>query len=120
MVNDQPVIALEHVRRAFELEGEPIVALDDITLEVRRGEFVALIGPSGCGKSTLLRLIAGLIGPTDGRICVDGRSPIEARKRRVFGMVFQAARRDPPPFAGRRRRAGVAAPLQFVKFCGTL
>ena len=110
MVNDQPAIALEHVRRTFEVEGEPIVALDDISFEVRPGEFVALIGPSGCGKSTLLRLIAGLIGPTDGRICVDGGSPTQARKRRLFGMVFQ----DPVLLPWRNVLDNVRLPLDVV------
>ena len=53
-------------------EGERLVALDHINLEVRAGEFVCIVGPSGCGKSTLLHLIAGLQAPTSGHVFVDG------------------------------------------------
>src|SRR5713226_4255999 len=65
-------------------------ALDDITLEVADGEFVALLGPSGCGKTTLLRIIAGLETQTSGRIVIGGRdvSHIPVRQRGL-AMVFQ-------------------------------
>jgi len=53
--------------------GERLLALDDINLEVRAGEFVCVVGPSGCGKSTLLHLVAGLQAPTSGEILVDGK-----------------------------------------------
>jgi len=53
-------------------DGERLLALDDISLEVRAGEFVCVVGPSGCGKSTLLHLVAGLQAPTSGEILVDG------------------------------------------------
>ncbi|MCA6114941.1 ABC transporter ATP-binding protein [Bradyrhizobium sp. WSM 1738] len=86
-------IGFEHVRKEFSVRGEGggkarrFVALEDITLDVRPGEFLALVGPSGCGKSTLLDLLGGLATPTSGRILLDGR-PIEgpARDR---GIVFQ-------------------------------
>lgn len=54
-------------------DGERLLALDDINLEVRAGEFVCIVGPSGCGKSTLLHLVAGLQAPTSGEILVDGK-----------------------------------------------
>ncbi len=54
-------------------DGEQLLALDDINLEVRAGEFVCIVGPSGCGKSTLLHLVAGLQAPTSGEILVDGK-----------------------------------------------
>jgi len=59
----EPVIEVEHIRRAF---GD-LTVLDDVSLQVRRGELVALIGPNGSGKSTLLRIIAGLDAPDRGR-----------------------------------------------------
>jgi len=72
------------------------------------GEFVSLIGPSGCGKSTLLRLVSGLVGPTSGRISVGGLTPIDARRGRQFGIVFQS----PVLFDWRTVEENVALPLQ--------
>ncbi|MBW3592088.1 MAG: ABC transporter ATP-binding protein, partial [Actinobacteria bacterium] len=70
-----------------------VVALDGTTLEVTRGEFVALLGPSGCGKTTLLRLIAGFEQPDRGEIALAGRSVAGSTwvppERRRVGMVFQ-------------------------------
>lgn len=67
------------------------LAVDRVTLEVKQGEFVALLGPSGCGKTTLLRIIAGLVAPTAGEVAVDGKSILEIpAHRRGVGMVFQS------------------------------
>ena len=57
-------------------DGQRLLALEDISLEVRAGEFLCIVGPSGCGKSTLLHLVAGLQAPTSGEILVDGK-PVE-------------------------------------------
>jgi iron(III) transport system ATP-binding protein len=72
-------------------------AVDDVSFDVRRGEFLTLLGPSGCGKSTTLRLIAGLERPDEGEIQVDGRLVTSPRRRvyvppekRGMGMVFQS------------------------------
>jgi NitT/TauT family transport system ATP-binding protein len=86
-------IGFQQARKEFVVRGDGggpsdrFTALEDITLDVRPGEFLALVGPSGCGKSTLLDLLGGLTAPTSGRILLDGR-PIEgpARDR---GIVFQ-------------------------------
>jgi putative spermidine/putrescine transport system ATP-binding protein len=69
----------------------PTVALDDVTLEIAAGEFVALLGPSGCGKTTLLRAVAGFIRPDAGDILVDGErvNHISVRERGI-GIVFQS------------------------------
>jgi NitT/TauT family transport system ATP-binding protein len=86
-------IRFEQVRKEFVIRGEGgrparrFTALEDITLDVRSGEFLALVGPSGCGKSTLLDLLGGLAEPTSGRILLDGR-PITAPAR-DRGIVFQ-------------------------------
>ena len=61
--------------------GESLVALDNIDLEVRPGEFLCIVGPSGCGKSTLLHLIAGLQPPTSGQVLVDGKAVSGNRAR---------------------------------------
>ena len=86
-------IRFEQVRKEFVTRGEGgrpagrFTALEDNTLDVRSGEFLALVGPSGCGKSTLLDLLGGLTTPTSGRIQLDGR-PITGPGR-DRGIVFQ-------------------------------
>jgi NitT/TauT family transport system ATP-binding protein len=95
-------LQLREVSHAFALKGEPLPVLDNVSLDVGPGEFVALLGPSGCGKSTLLRLVAGLEPPRAGGIAVDGqivRSPHPSR-----GLVFQ----DPTLFPWRSVFANVA------------
>ena len=68
-----------------------ISALSDVDLTIQRGDFVSFIGPSGCGKTTFLRVIAALETPTSGTVTVNGLTPDEARRRRAYGYVFQAA-----------------------------
>ena len=82
----QTAIAMRGVEKRFG----PVVAVQDLTLAVADGEFVALLGPSGCGKTTTLRMIAGLEQPTKGDILVKGRRVNDVPVyRRNFGMVFQ-------------------------------
>src|SRR5262245_60158635 len=83
----QGSLIIEHVAKIFETSKGPVVALRDINLEIRRGEFVSLIGHSGCGKSTLLNMIAGLTEQSTGRITLDGQ-PI-TRPGPERGVVFQ-------------------------------
>ncbi|WP_297395933.1 ABC transporter ATP-binding protein [Hydrogenophaga sp.] len=83
------LIEVDHAGMIYQAESGPVEALRDISLQIREGEFVALVGPSGCGKSTLMRAIAGLRPVTSGRILVDG-VPVDKPIPKV-GMVFQAA-----------------------------
>jgi NitT/TauT family transport system ATP-binding protein len=81
------MIELVGVGQTFRSRDGEVVALRDIDLDIREGEFVAVIGRSGCGKSTLLRLIAGLLAPTAGQVRV-AREPVTA-PRRDIAMMFQ-------------------------------
>ena len=84
------MVRVETVSRYFDSsDGERMIALDGVSLDIRKNEFVALVGPSGCGKSTLLRIMAGLIKPSAGRVSVAGEVLTGPRER--TGMVFQAA-----------------------------
>jgi len=74
----------------FALPSGPLTALENIDLDVKAGEFCAVIGPSGCGKSTLLRLIADVLKPTRGTIAIGGEPPEIARRKHQIGFVFQA------------------------------
>ncbi|MEK1890550.1 MAG: ABC transporter ATP-binding protein [Phyllobacterium sp.] len=85
------VIDVKDLSLVFQTNDGPVNALSSINLAVHAGEFVSFIGPSGCGKTTLLRVIADLEQPTSGSITVNGMSPSEARQKRAYGYVFQAA-----------------------------
>ena len=83
----QSHIQIGKVSKVFSSGERDIVALDDINLDIRQGEFICLLGPSGCGKSTLLNAVAGFSLPTAGDILVDGKAVQEPGPDR--GMVFQ-------------------------------
>lgn len=82
-----PLIALRQVSKSFK-DGQ-LLALDNISFDVRPEEFLSLVGPSGCGKTTLLRLMNGLIAPDRGEILVKGRPPVPNSN---LAMVFQSSR----------------------------
>jgi putative spermidine/putrescine transport system ATP-binding protein len=89
MQRDFDSLRIERVTRRFGVASR-IPALNDLTMTVARGEFVALLGPSGCGKSTALNCIAGLIPLSSGAIWLDGeRLDVLPPEKRGFGMVFQ-------------------------------
>ena len=92
-------IALEAqaVVKQYQVGSDVVNAVDEVSLQVRQGEFVALVGPSGSGKTTMLALVAGLLQPTSGTIAIDGQELTtmkEARKARFrrnrIGFTFQA------------------------------
>jgi NitT/TauT family transport system ATP-binding protein len=105
------VIDVRNLSLTFVTNDGPVEALSGIDLAVGRGEFVALIGPSGCGKTTLLRVIADLEKPTGGSISVNGLSAEEARQKRAYGYVFQAAALYP----WRTIFRNVALPLEVMR-----
>ena len=91
MKRDFSELRLDRVTRRFAGQGgKAFNALDELSLTVRRGEFIALLGPSGCGKSTALNCIAGLLGLSGGSIWLDDlRIDTLPPEKRGFGMVFQ-------------------------------
>ena len=83
---DGVAVSIRHVGKRF---GN-VAALDDVSLDIRRGEFFSLLGPSGCGKTTLLRSIGGFEAPTEGDIQIEGRSVLHlAPYERPTNMIFQ-------------------------------
>src|SRR3954468_9770705 len=91
-MNDQfKELRLAAVSRHFDNpSAAPIAALHELTLTIRRGEFICLLGPSGCGKTTALNCIAGLLPVTGGTISLDDqRIDLLPPEKRGFGMVFQ-------------------------------
>ncbi|MFM7535456.1 MAG: ABC transporter ATP-binding protein [Acidimicrobiales bacterium] len=127
VVDDHVVV--DHVGKRFALKRREVVALDDVSLRMQRGEFVALIGPSGCGKSTLLRLLADVAAPTSGTISIGSRSPAAARRDHRIGFVFQDPTllpwrsvldnvRLPIQIAGGRGVAGAASPEELLALVG--
>ncbi len=108
--NAPDVVAARGLGLTFRTNDGPVQALADVDLTIRKGEFVSFIGPSGCGKTTFLRVIADLEKPTAGTISVNGMSPEQARERRAYGYVFQAAALYP----WRTIERNVALPLEIM------
>lgn len=83
-----PKVALDSISLSYRgTSGDRLLALDQISLEVKPGEFLCVVGPSGCGKSTLLHLIAGLQPPTSGTVFVDGNPVSGPGTDRI--LIFQ-------------------------------
>jgi ABC-type lipoprotein export system ATPase subunit len=88
---------LDHVSKEYLTEGRPVIALNDVSFEAERGEFVALMGRSGCGKSTLLNLAGAMDFPTSGTVTVDGvetsslkDAALTKLRRDKVGFIFQS------------------------------
>ncbi len=84
-------IEFKNVGMTFESGHRRTEALKDVSFSVEEKAFVTLIGPSGCGKTTVLRTVADLLAPTTGQVTVLGGSPLDARRKREVGFVFQNA-----------------------------
>lgn len=82
------MISLKGVSRKFGGKRGEVVALADVTLDIREGEFVTVVGPSGCGKSTVLNVIIGLLEPTEGEVLYEGRPSYGINN--AIGYVTQA------------------------------
>ena len=101
-------LAVDRITQVFEKDGKPLVALQDVSLNVRQGEFLTLVGPSGCGKSTLLKIIAGLLNPTAGSVYLGGSPVTEPREE--IGLMFQTS----TLFAWRNVIRNIALPLEIT------
>lgn len=86
-MDEEPIVRLEGLSKIFET----VHAVDDVSLNIYRGEFFSLLGPSGCGKSTLLRLLAGFEQPSQGKIYIDGKEVTHIPPyERPVNMMFQS------------------------------
>ncbi|HMG17088.1 MAG TPA: ABC transporter ATP-binding protein [Gemmatimonadales bacterium] len=83
----EPYIRLREVGKRYDTKGGAIEACNDVTLDISRSEFVAIVGPSGCGKTTILKMVAGLVPYTSGTITVGGKRV--DRPLTDVGVVFQ-------------------------------
>jgi NitT/TauT family transport system ATP-binding protein len=108
-VKTPPGITGSHLSRSFgAADGRDLLALDDVSLTVELGEFVAIIGPSGCGKTTLLKMLGGLLAPDHGSVLIGGSSTEMARRHKSIGYVFQ----EPALLPWRTVRENIRLPLE--------
>lgn len=91
------IVELQNVSKEYVTDGQRVRALDGVSLEVNRGEFLTLVGRSGCGKSTLLHLAGAMDFPTSGRVLLDGMQTSDLKdagltllRREKVGFVFQS------------------------------
>jgi ABC-type lipoprotein export system ATPase subunit len=92
-----PILSLQNVRKDYSTDGQPVRALDGVSLDVEAGQFVALVGRSGCGKSTLLNLAGAMDFPTSGSVLLDGVATSSLKdaeltklRREKVGFIFQS------------------------------
>lgn len=110
------MIKLENINKEYRMGEEIVHAVSGVSLEIKEGEFVALVGPSGSGKSTMMHIIGGLDTPTSGRVIVDGQNLSSASDKELsryrnekIGFIFQAFNLHPTYTA----TENVALPLIF-------
>jgi len=96
-MNHEGFVSTENLTKVYSSGSIRVVALDNVTISVRRGQFLGVTGPSGSGKSTLMNLLAGLDSPTSGGISVEGKSvsqlsneELALYRRYQVGMIFQS------------------------------
>jgi NitT/TauT family transport system ATP-binding protein len=87
IVSSSPALRLAHVGKRYETPEGELVAIRDVSFDVRQGEFISIIGPSGCGKTTLFNIVGGLLEGFEGEVLFEGK--MGRPKRRAVGMVFQ-------------------------------
>ncbi|WP_298723483.1 ABC transporter ATP-binding protein [uncultured Ferrovibrio sp.] len=102
-------VKIDGVSLVYELAEEKTLAVEDLSLDIEEGEFVAVVGPSGCGKSTLMKLVTGLLNTTAGNITIGGK-PVRGPVQGV-GMAFQNSTLLP----WRTTLENVMLPLEIVE-----
>jgi len=102
------ILTADHINVRFETAEGPVIAVDDVSFDVRPGEFLSVIGPSGCGKSTLFNVIGGLLTSHQGTVTVGGET-IDGPHQSI-GMVFQ----EESTFPWRTVTDNVAFPLELI------
>lgn len=105
-----PEIELDHVSMRYQTDTTEVLALEDVSVTIQKGEFISLLGPSGCGKTTLLRIMADLIQPTSGEIKVAGETAKAARLAQKYGIVFQS----PALYDWRKVKHNITLPLEMM------
>ena len=108
---EKPFVDFDQVWLAYndDLLAKNLFAVEDINLQVKKGEFIAIVGPSGCGKSTFMKLTTGLKMPSMGKITIDGQ-PVTGPLK-ISGMAFQA----PSLLPWRTTLDNVLLPLEIVE-----
>ncbi len=103
------LVSLQSVSMVYGRGADAVRAIEDVTLDIAKGEFIAVVGPSGCGKSSLMKLISGLHLPSEGRLTIEGR-PVTGPLKSV-GMAFQNSNLLP----WRNAINNVLLPLEIVQ-----
>jgi NitT/TauT family transport system ATP-binding protein len=111
-------LSVRQVGKSYGPAGTHVLALEGISLDVRRGEFLCLVGASGCGKTTLLNLVSGLDEPTRGEIAINGRASLLFQEAALFPWLTAAGNVELPlklaKVAGPKRRAEARSLLELV------
>ena len=76
-------LTINHIKMGFQVEGKNSLVIDDVSMDIAKGEFVSIVGPSGSGKTTLLRIIGGLLKPNSGSISLFGGNTKDAQKAKA-------------------------------------
>ena len=84
-----PAIDIQSISVRFRTPEGPLTALENISAQIEPRSFLAVVGPSGCGKTTLLKVLSGVLAPSAGEVCFDGRPLKQAAVTGHIGFVFQ-------------------------------
>lgn len=138
MTPDNIALEAHHLKKIYKRGAEEILAIDDVSLTIQKGEFMSFIGPSGSGKTTLINILGCLDNATSGSLKIGGRtvfadnqglseSELTKIRRRVFGYIFQKFYLIPTlnvyenvllPFAFFQKPEANADPMEILKFLG--